>query len=111
MIKKILPKEIFVSCIEEIQTVWEYQKSLNQLFRKYNVGGYIYQPDCVSSLIKVLHTIWGDADCNDYIEKFCFETNFGKKPIPDLFLDQRRQEVTVSSPAELYEFLLHLYEY
>ena len=63
MIKKLLPKEVFVSCIEEIQTVLEYQKSLNQLFKKHNVDGYIYQPDCVSSLIKVLHTIWGEADC------------------------------------------------
>lgn len=111
MIKKLLPKEDFVSYIEEIRAVIEYQKGLNNLFRKHEVDGYVYQPDCVSSLIKLLHTIWGEADQNDYIEKFCFESNFGKKSVPNLFLDKGHQDVPVTNAEELYDLLLELYEF
>lgn len=111
MIKKLLPKEDFVSYMDEIRTVLEYQKGLNNLFRKHEVDGYVCQPDCVSSLIKLLHSIWGEADQDDYIEKFCFEANFGKKSVPNLFLDKSHQDVTISNAEELYDLLLQLYEY
>ena len=111
MIKKLLTKEEFVEYLDEIQSVIEYQKGLNSLFNKHNVDGYVYQPDCVASLIKLLHTIWGEADQDDYIEKFCFESNFGKKAIPNLFLGKDRQDVPVSNSEELYDLLLDLYEY
>lgn len=110
MIKKILPKEDFVTYINEIRDVMEYHKSLNDLFKKRGVDGYLFSPDCTHSLIRLLNNILQVEEQDSYIEKFCFDADFGKKLTPRMFLDENGCDVVITSPDELYDLLLRLYE-
>ena len=79
--KPIVAKDEFVSYIDDIKNSMDYQKELNKL-----------------------------SSQDGYIEKFCFETDFGKKNIPGAFLNKRKKEVKISTSEDLYDLLLELYE-
>lgn len=104
----IISKEDFISCLEDIKNVIQYHKDLNNFLSKHDVDGYMYQPDCVCNTIKVLHLMFGVADKDDYIEHFCYDTCFGKKQFPGLFLDSKGKNVEVKSSEELYDLLISL---
>ena len=108
MISTIISKEDFVSCINDIKETTDYQNDLNKLFNKYNVDGYLFQPDCSAMLIRLLNKIFCVSSQDNYIEKFCFETDFGKKHVSGMFLDRKNREVTISSAEELYDLLISL---
>lgn len=108
--KLIVSKDEFVSYIDDIKNSMDYQKELNKLFSKYNVDGYLFQPDCSASLIRLLNKVFHVSSQDGYIEKFCFETDFGKKNIPGSFLNKRKKEVKISTSEDLYDLLLELYE-
>lgn len=110
MIKILISKEDFVSCINDIKDTMEYQNDLNKLFNKHNVDGYLYQPDCSAMLIRLLNKIFCVSSQDNYIEKFCFDTDFGKKHIDGMFLDAKNREIEINSPEELYDLLISLAE-
>ena len=58
----MLSKEQFINAINDVENVCRYQEGLNNYFRKNNVDGYIFQPDCSSTVIGLLHTIFGEKD-------------------------------------------------
>lgn len=109
MINHRVSKEDFIIYLENIQNTWEYQHDLNKFFDKHNVVGYFYQPDCTESLLKLLHNIF-ENKTDKYIEYFCYETKFGKNPIPKLFRDAQGKETLITNAGELYEFLTALYD-
>lgn len=109
MLETILPKEDFVKYIEHVKNVMAYQEGFNKLLDKHNVVGYFYYPDCATELLSLMHKIFGDADQGNCIENFCFETNFGNKDVPKLFIDQYGNSVSIRTPEELYDFLKKLY--
>ena len=53
----LLSKEEFVSAINDVENVYKYQEGLNNFFRKNNVDGYIFSPDCYTTVIKLLKGI------------------------------------------------------
>jgi hypothetical protein len=102
----ILSKEDFVSVIHDLQSVEEYQTGLNNFFKKHDVDGFIFQPDCSCAVYKLLHLIFGAADENDTIEYFCFELGFGSKWREGCFKDENGVDIKLSNAEELYDYLV-----
>lgn len=75
----IISKEDFIIIINDLQKTNDYQTGLNRYFKNHDVDGYIYQPDCSCSVVKLLHAIFGSADIDEWISYFCFELDFGRK--------------------------------
>lgn len=105
MREHILSKDIFIEIMDDLKAAGDYQEGLNKYFKTHNVDGYIFQPDCSCSLIKLLHIIFGEADKEEWIEKFCFNLNYGRKWKNGMFAEEYGEEVNLSSPEELYELL------
>lgn len=108
MNKFLISKEEFTSYINEIKRAMNYQKELNRLYGKYQVGMYDDHPDCVASLIQLLNKIMKVSEQDKYIERFCFDTDFGKKQLDGVFYDANMREVTISSSDDLYDLLENL---
>ena len=102
-----LSKEDFVKAIKDVESVYKYQEGLNNFFRKNNVEGYIFQPDCASTVLRLLHMILGERDKDEWIEYFCFELNFGKKWEPGLIRDDNGLDIVLQTPEDLYDLLQH----
>ena len=73
MSKEIITKEYFNEIMENVKNTCKYQEGLNDYFSKNGVDGYIYQPDCVDTTMKLLHNIFGEKDIDEWISYFCFE--------------------------------------
>lgn len=96
--------------MNDIKAAIDYQNDLNKLFSKHNVDGYLFQPDCTAMLIRLLNKIFCVESQDNYIEKFCFESDFGKKQTPGMFLDAKNRETKISNSEELYDLLVSLSE-
>lgn len=101
----ILSKEDFVTAINDIKLVNNYQDGLNNYFRKNNVDGYIFQPDCTDTVLRLLHIYFGDADKDNWIEHFCFDLEFGKKWKKDMIKDKDGADIKLATPEDLYDYL------
>ena len=101
----IVSREIFTEVIEEVQKSYDYQEGLNNFFEKNSVDGYIYQPDCICAVIKLLHNIFIEKDTNEWISYFCFEINFGRKYKEGLVLDKDGKNINLSTIDDLYNLL------
>lgn len=101
----LLSKEEFVSAINDVENVYKYQEGLNNFFRKNNVDGYIFQPDCSPTVIKLLHGIAGEKDKDGWIDYFCFELDFGKKWKIGIITDEAGNDIVLQTPEDLYSLL------
>lgn len=101
----LLKKEQFVEAIKDIENAQRYQEELNNFFRKNNVDGYIFQPDCTPTVINLLHTIYGVNDKDNWIDYFCFELDFGKKWKKGLITKKNGTDIVLCSPEDLYDLL------
>lgn len=100
-----LNKEDFVKAIKDVESVYKYQEGLNNFFRKNNVEGYIFQPDCTVTVLRLLHMIFIENDKDAWIEYFCFELNFGKKWEPGIIRDENGLDIKLQTPEDLYDLL------
>lgn len=105
MNKFLLNKEEFIKIIEEIKKTDNYQNGLNNYFRKNDVDGYIFQPDCVPTSLRLLHIIFGEADKDNWIEYFCFELDYGRKWKAGMITEKDGTDIVLDSADSLYEFL------
>lgn len=101
----IITKEDFKSIMSEVEKTIHYHKNLNDFFRKNNVDGYIYQPDSTTSTLRLLHLIFGDTDKDEWISRFCFDLNFGKKWKPEMIVDKDGTDIKLETVDDLYEIL------
>ena len=101
----MLSKEEFVKAINEVENVCRYQEGLNNFFRKNNVDGYIFQPDCTSTVISLLHTIAGTKDKDEWIDYFCFELDFGKKWKEGVITEKDGTDIILKTAEDLYNLL------
>lgn len=108
LIQELIPKENFELYIHDVESVMGYHKELNNFFVKHDVDGYIYQPDCVYDVLKMLHDLFGEADKGEYIETFCYDAGFGSKKSSGLFIGKDGKNVNICSSGELYDFLVSL---
>lgn len=104
----MISKEEFVKAINDVESVSKYHECLNNFFRKNNVEGYIFQPDCCDTVLRLLHTFFINGDKNEWIDYFCFELNFGKNWEAGLVKDEYGKEIVLNTPEALYELISKL---
>ena len=102
----IINKELFIEVLEDAKKTDDYQNWLNKQLQSNGVDGYIFQPNCVDSVIKLLHNILGDADTDDMISYFCFELDYGRKWKEGMVIDSNGTDIDLSTPGKLYDYLL-----
>lgn len=100
-----ISKEEFVQAIEDVKRVYKYQDNLNSFFKKHGTRGSIYQPNCATTVLKILHNIYSDTDIDDLISYFCIDLDFGKKYEEGCVKDVHGVNINLSSAESLYEHL------
>jgi len=95
----ILSRDEFIKVINNIYEMHQYHNKLNK---------FIFQPDCTEDVFLLLHRIFGKADENEWIEYFVFELECGHKWEEGLVLDENGNDIRLSNPGELYDFLCEL---
>ena len=103
--KEIITKEYFNEIMQSIKNTYKYQEGLNDYFSKSGVDGYIYQPDCVDTTMKILHKLVGEKDINEWISYFCFELDFGRKYKEGLVKDEHGKNIPLATFDDLYTLL------
>lgn len=103
-LNNILSKEEFAKTIEDVRVSNDYQKGLNKYFKSHDVDGCIYQPDCSCAVLRLLHTIFGEADSDEWISMFCFDYDFGRK-YKDQIKDKSGTIIPFSTINDLYAVL------
>lgn len=104
----ILSKEKFVKYIKDIQTVVEYESGLYDFLTKHKVGGYIFQPNCIDTVIDLLNTIFGESDNDGWINYFVWELNFGKEYKDGMVLNSESKPIRLDTAERLYDFLCEM---
>lgn len=103
--KEIITREVFKEIMKEIQKTYDYQEGLNKYFEKNDVDGYLYQPDCMSATIKLLHIIFEERDVDEWISYFCFDLNFGRKYKEGMVTDENGTNISLVTIDDLYDLL------
>lgn len=101
----MISREDFTSIMEDLQSVNDYTNALNDCFRKHDVDGYLFQPDCTCSTIKLLHLMFGKADEAEWIEYFVFDMDFGRKYKDGAVTDGKGKNIKLASIDDLYNLL------
>lgn len=101
---KVITREVFKKVLEDAQQVNDYQVGLNNFFRKHNADGYIFQPDCMSSLLELLHLFF-EKDSDEWISYFCFELDFGRKYKDGMITDKNGKNIQLKTIDDLYDLL------
>lgn len=101
----MISKEEFINAINEVERVYGYQKGLNNFFRENYVDGYIFQPDCTSTVISLLHSIFGIKDKDGWIDYFCFELDFGKNWKKGMLTAKDGTDIILRTSEDLYDLL------
>ena len=104
----ILGKSDFVEIINDVKKVTKYQEGLNSYFQKSGVDGYIFQPDCIDTALRLLHVMFGEADRDNWIEYFCYELNFGKKWAEGCVTRKDGTDIKLETPEDLYNYLISM---
>ncbi|MCU7583628.1 hypothetical protein [Riemerella anatipestifer] len=100
-----MQKQTFIEAIEAIKKQYEYDKevaeNLSKAFPNAFKANLLPQNHFLSNiLMKILQEEMNDK--YDYIKWFCWETDFGNKPLCILHEDK---EMYLKTPEELYDFL------
>ena len=94
----LLSKEQFINAINDVENVCRYQEGLNNYFRKNNVDGYIFQPDCSSTVIGLLHTVLGEKDKDEWIRvKNTHEAIISKEIFKNIFKNTPQESFPISN--------------
>ena len=79
-----ISKDDFVKAIEDVRSAERCSTNLNYFFKENKVDGYLFFPDCSTTVVRLLHKFFGKADQDDWISYFCFELDFGKNGRKDV---------------------------
>lgn len=99
----MISKEEFKKTIENMKSCDAYQDGLNKYFRKNNVDGYLYQPDCIEDVVFLLEEMFNDK--KHLINIFCFDLEYGKLN-KGIGKTEDGEEVSLSTVDELYDLLV-----
>lgn len=100
-----LTKELFLEVMTEMQATDDYEKGLNRYIKGSAADGYIYQPNCVDILGKLLSYFYKDVDDIDALSRFCTDLDYGRKYKDDSVKDEFGKNIDLSSAEKLYEYL------
>jgi hypothetical protein len=106
----MISKELFVESMNELEKAINYQIQLNDFLKDNGSDGYVYQPDCSNSVIKLLENAFNlkPDKVSGYtdVSYFVYELNFGKNYQPGDVRDDDFKEVDFSSAETLYDYLI-----
>lgn len=102
----MIDKDTFVKAINDVKAAYDFQVQLDDFYRKN--GGYrkVDYPDCIDTVIDLLHSIFWKADRNGWIEYFCFELNFGRNYKDGTITYENGGNIRIKTAEDLYDFLL-----
>lgn len=101
----MIDKKLFIEVIEDAKTTDDYQNWLNSQLRKNGADGYIFQPNCVDSVIKLLHFYFKEYDTDDMISYFCFELDYGRKWKSGM-VERDNKDIVLATSEDLYNYLI-----
>ena len=104
-----IAKEAFIEAIENVKKVCQYNTDLNKFFQKNGADGFLYQPDCVETTLKLLAMISHDDGVNGWIHYFCFELDFGRKWKSGMATDADGMDIKLETAEDLYNYLSKIY--
>ena len=102
----MITKDEFVAIVNEIEQVHKYSDSLNTFFHKNNVQGYLFQPNCTETALRLLHLIFKSEDTDEWISYFCYELDFGRKYKEGIVKDKDGADIKLQTAEDLYELLI-----
>lgn len=102
---EVIDKDTFVEVINSMQTIDDYQKDKNKLYKKYNADGFLIEPDNKVAVLKLLRLLLPDDFYYNAIEEFCLSNNYGRGKNNNVYTDINGQRITISSPEELYKYI------
>ena len=75
----IISKDLFCETINDLKKAEDYQRGLNDFYREHCADGFLIQPDCSLTVIKLLESMFGqdEMEMSD-IYYFCYEIDFGR---------------------------------
>lgn len=106
MSKILIKRSDFIEAIEEIRKAIGYREAKNKFFMQNGVDGYVYEPECCDTAVRLLHLIFGEHDVENLIARYCFAGNFGKNKKECTFFDEEGKPHEISNSDELYDYLL-----
>lgn len=101
----MIGKKLFLQTIDEIRAATKYQDGLNGFFRENNCDGYLLQPDCVDTVIRLLENIFCDTKDN-WISYFCWELDFGGGYEPGSVIAPGGENIELRTAEDLYDLLV-----
>lgn len=102
---KFLSKSDFIRCINDLKKIEEFHDGMDKLFKKHDVDGYFYPPDCTDTVVYLLHKIFGEKDFEEWIDYFIFSLGYGKNWKPGLIKDKDGNDIPLQTPEQLYDIL------
>ena len=102
----MIKKDDFIEIIRDVKTGNNYYEEKNKLYQKNGVDGYLIEPECCATVIKLLHLIFGEKDKDNEIAQFCFTGSFGRKKKECLFIDDNDVKHEITDAGDLYDYLV-----
>lgn len=99
----ILSKEDFAKCISSLKKIDDFHNGLDSLFKKYDVDGFFYPPDCSETVMFILRKLFQDSD--DLIKCYVSDLHFGKSWREGALVDENGQDLPLRNPDDLYDLL------
>lgn len=102
----MISKDTFVKAINDVKTAYDFQMRLDDFYRKNRGYRNVDYPDCIDTIIDLLHSLFGRADRNGWIEYFCFELDFGRKYKDGMIIYKNGGNIRMKTAEDLYDFLI-----
>lgn len=102
----MIDKQSFIEAVEAMQLVDEYQEAKNKLYRRYKVDGYLIEPDNNEIILRLLNLFFKDCTEVNAINTFCIDNHYGVGKNNQIYEDTNGQQITLSSPSDLYDYLV-----
>lgn len=102
----MISQQLFVEAIDMIRPLKDYQADKMKLWKKYGADGYLIEPSCEATMLKIIKESFGKCEELEAIETFCYKNNFGRGKGNDIYVDSYGQNHTITSSDELYMYLM-----
>lgn len=100
-----ISKSDFIKTLNELMEAHDYQIGLNTYYKQFNCEGSLYQPDCTTTVLNLLHIIFEQSDKEEWISFFVHELDFGRKCISYCIKDRNGNCIQLRNSSDLYDLL------
>ena len=102
----MITKEIFTQAINAMMNIDDYQKAKNELYKKFSVDGFLWEPDNSDVIIKLLKLLFPEECDTDAISVFCLKNNYGRGKSNQFYIDPDGQKIPMNSAEDLYKYIV-----